>query len=85
MTPEIYLTNLLIDDQQNSGREQQNTTRFVLRGTANTTADVHLMADKLGKSRHFKDVKPPTTTPRVERTTKRDVVDFEISGKLELE
>ncbi|MEK7309604.1 MAG: pilus assembly protein PilM [Planctomycetota bacterium] len=89
MTPEIYLTRLLIDDQQNSGRDQQNTTRFVLHGTANTTADVHQMADRLGKSDYFKDVKAPPTTPRTEinRDTriKREVVDFEISGKLELE
>ena len=89
MTPEVYLTNLLIDDQQSSNRDQQNTTRFVLRGTANTTADVHQMADRLGKSNCFADIKAPPTTPRVEvnRATgkRREVVDFEIGGKLKLE
>ncbi|HLD36632.1 MAG TPA: pilus assembly protein PilM [Planctomycetota bacterium] len=89
MTPELYLTNLVIDDPQSSGRDQQNITRFVLRGTANTTADVHQMADKLGKSKCFKDVKPPATMPRTETNrangNKREVVDFEIGGKLGLE
>ena len=89
MTSEIYLTNLLIDDQQISGRDQANSTRVVLRGTANATADVHQMVDRLEKSKYFKEVKAPATTPRTEinraSNTKREVVDFEISGKLEPE
>ncbi|MBI5778583.1 MAG: pilus assembly protein PilM [Planctomycetes bacterium] len=89
MTSDIYLTSLQIDDQQISGREQQNSTKVVLRGVANATADVHQMVDRLEKSRYFKEVKAPATTPRTEinraNNQRRDVVDFEISGKLELE
>jgi len=90
ITPDIYLTSLQIDDQQNNLRDKQNASRLVLRGTANATADVSQMIERLEKSQCFKEVKasgPMTTRKDVNRAnnTVRDVVDFELIGKLELE
>ncbi|MEW6025702.1 MAG: pilus assembly protein PilM [Planctomycetota bacterium] len=86
MTTDIYLTNLQVDDQQ--GKGDQNATKITLRGIANTTADINQLAERLEKSKYFKDIKPPNATPReeIDRATgkTRKVVDFDISGKLEV-
>ena len=79
ITSEIYLNNVFIDDQQ---------TSLKLSGTANVTSDVHQMIERLEKSKYFKDVKamgPMTTRSEVNRAngTRREVVDFELGGKLE--
>jgi type IV pilus assembly protein PilM len=80
MTSDVYLTSLLLDEQQ---------MRMKVSGTANITSDVHQMIESLEKTQYFKDVKtvgPMTTRPEIiSRATgeKREVVDFELSGKLE--
>jgi len=59
-------------------RFDQQSAKFILRGSAETMSSVFSFVEKMEKSRYLKDVKTKYTTKRKEGG--RDVTDFEISA-----
>jgi hypothetical protein len=70
----LELTNIRLDEQG----------KFTISGTAESRSVVFSFVESLGKSKYFKNVKPPKYTTN-RKVGGRDLVDFEITSQINAE